>query len=112
MITILFYAFNKNRANEPQKNHHVLRRACQGPFSHLMIFCSYRCNKKIRLKYSPGYRCPGICELANRTKAWGLGVVLSQLAEIRKKYLKNSLLKRTSAAQTPAERQGDFKGSP
>ena len=31
MIAILFYAINKSRANEPQKNHHVLRRAFEGP---------------------------------------------------------------------------------
>ncbi len=63
MIAILYYAANKIRANEPQKNHHVLRRAFEGPILAHDDFLLISYNKKIRLKYFfnlLGNRCLGI----------------------------------------------------
>jgi hypothetical protein len=54
MITVLFYAFNKNRANEPQKNHHVLRRAYSGPILAHDDFLLVSYNKKTQAKILSG----------------------------------------------------------
>ncbi len=50
MTAILFYAFNKSRANEPQKNHHVLRRAFEWPILAHDDFLLIACNKKTQAK--------------------------------------------------------------
>jgi hypothetical protein len=47
MIAILFYAVNKSCADEPQKNHHVLRRAFEGPILAHDDFLLISCNKKL-----------------------------------------------------------------
>ena len=58
MITIIFYAINKSRANEPQKNHHVLRRAFEGPILAHDDFFAHAV-REIGLLLYLGYRCPG-----------------------------------------------------
>jgi len=43
---MIFYVVNKDRANEPQKNHHVLRRAIEGPILAHDDFLLISCHKK------------------------------------------------------------------
>ena len=50
MIAILFCAVNLSRVDEPQKNHHGLRRAFEGPILAHDDFLLMLCNKQNLVK--------------------------------------------------------------